>query len=1002
MATTDAGKRAGASKARRAADLPTERKYVTVLRTDIVRSTDLLAGLDLEEALARLKPVLDLMYAAIREHGGVVWKEMGDGVFAVFGAPLANDRHAVVACHAAIDLMDRIAAQPDAAFKIRIGLHSGFVVAGVQRSEWNAGYEVAGPALHLADRLQSAAAPGQIIVSNETRTLAKESIAFEPAGRQTLKGFPEPVPLYRVAGILPSAGSKRSGQALSEHFLGRSKERALIAAAADAARAGSGSLIAVVGEAGVGKSRLVQAAFGPLAGAGWANVTVDCNTIMGNSPFAVVRELTATLLRLPALATLDASRLLLPAEHAAINVLLSRPHAAEVWAGLGQRARERALTDAVQSLVKAAGRESPTLIVIEDVQWCDDASAPIIEALAEAVAAQPVLLAFTARADGLPGWARDRASVRIMLQPLDNADAAALIDHILGTDAGLADLKERILQHTGRLPLFIKEVCLRIAEMGTIKGQAGQFRAATMHPALDVPSTVHGVIAARVDRLAAQEKQLLQTASVIGPKGPVKLLKSIARLSPRAFATCLKSLETAELLLPDRSGRANAFLFPHDLVRQVTNSALLDTERTDLHSRVLADLEAGETQGIDDLQGALVHHAEMARHWASAAGHAERVAQNCMEQGAIAEANHYFERAIKAVDRLEASPSREQRAIDLRLECRSTAGNVGQLSRVLELVTEAEARARQLGDEVRLMSVMISRVSALNFVGPISEAVSIGQAIMRRAAEMEDAAWLAKAEYNLGQAAYQAGDYRFACSLLTSAQGRLSNNRAGSLRGIAATHLLVISTFMLSLCWLALGDDDGVAKQHAMLAETAQRNKRPLYSFAATFGAGVLSLSQADAPEAERLFKEALELATQNDLFLFVPLSWFHLGLALFRQDRMSDASHAFAEAKASATDVGVFAVRLRSDLYLQLTRAAHDRLDQVLAEVGRIRDTARQQGYMGILAEGHAIQGAVLLRCADDESGSAGAHLKEAIRLSSDLSAVTLQRWTAGFAVPA
>ncbi len=988
--------RVAASKGLRLNDLPTERKYVTLLRVDIVRSTDVVASLELDQWIARLKPALDVMHAAVRDHGGVVCQLLGDGVFAVFGAPLADDRHATVACHSALDLMQRMAALRDDAIKIRIGLHSGFVAAGVHRGDWSRAYEVVGPPLHLADRLQGAADPGQILVSDETRRLADPSIVFEADGRRDLKGFADPIDVYRVVGVRRPAESAWLDQTASLRFFGRSREHALLKAATKATAEGSGSLVAVVGEPGVGKSRLAREAFGTLTGAGWACATTECNTIMGNSPFALARDLVGKLLQFPAISSPGADLLLPPAERAAIDILLTRPYDADVWGRLGRRARERALIGAVQTLLATAARTSPILLLIEDLQWCDDTSMPLIEALAGFVPAHQILLAVTARTGGLPDWLRRHVPAPIILQPLDVTGATALIDDLLGISPGLAVLKQRILDHTGRLPLFIKEVCHRLAEMGAVTGDPGQFRLASMPLALDVPPTVHGVIAARVDRLLPVEKRVLQTAAVIGVRSPARLLKTVARLPETVFVNCIKKLEAAELLMPTNRDDAVLFSFPHELVRQVSYDALLGPAKIILHAGVLTALESGMTDGVADLPGALVHHAEMSQNWERAADHAEAVADSCVQQGALAQAARYFERAITVVDRWEPGVAREERAIDLRIDSRNAVSNSGQVRRWISLASEAEGRAKSLGDEFRLTSAMISHAAALNFFGPVSDAFAIGKDAIQRAERLGDECLLTLAEFGLGQSAHQAGRNRDAIALIGSARHRLLSGRIARPLANPVARMPLISSFVLTRCYFALGDVAGVEEHHRFLEETGRRKETPLAGFAAAFSLGVLQQMRGELSAAEHSLENASSLARQHDLLLFAPVATFQRGLVLFWQGNMAKARSAFAEAEHESNIVSILPTNLRSRLYIELTSDQTDIYSAGQGKIEALYNSARQQGYEGIAAEALICQG-VLLRRTGEEPEAAYDCLQRGYQLAFDLGLVTQANWASG-----
>jgi len=975
----------------RLADLASERKFVTLLRADLQRATDIVAELELEAALSRLEPALDAMRGAVRNHGGVVWKELGDGILAVFGAPLADDRHAVLACRAALDLRDRIAALNDVALQVRLGVHSGFVVAGTVKTDFAASYDLGGPPLFLVERLQGAAQPGEILASGETRGLADTAIQFQAAGSHALKGFAHPVILHRVLSALPvpdPVGPERISQS---GFIGRQAEYRRLIEAAGVAAAGQGRVVTVVGEPGVGKSRLVRESAQALAAEGWVCMKAECDTILGTSPFALLRGLVQKMLAAGVARGRDLAAELAPLPASAIAVLLDPGPAAPGWAGISQRARAAALAEAVQALFTATLDAGPVLLLIEDIQWCDDASAPLLDALAGLAPMHRLLMVVTARPGGMPDWVHRHRPLPIALQALDEAGAMGLVDDLLGPAPELTALKRRILDHTGRLPLFILEVCRRLVELGAITGVAGQFRLGASTPALDVPPTLHGVIAARIDRLKPDDKRLLQTAAVIGARVALPLMEAVSGLSRRALLDRVQRLEAASLLLPARDGAVRFYEFPHELVRQVAYDALLGPSRLARHARVLEALEAAAPDAVPDLSAALVHHALAARDWARAADHAEGVARRCIAQSALADATHYFEVAIGAVDRLAGAEAQPVRAIDLRIEARVAVGNFGKVERWLNLAREAEELAKALGDDVRATAAMVSRAAALNFAGPPSEAVQVGQEAVRRAAGLGDPGWLAYAEFVLGQGAYASGHYRLAAEHLASAYRRLVVEGARPPSGAPASHLPLLCAMMQALCDFGLGDAAAMTVHHGTVAQLAARSQLPLDAVAAGLTRGMLMLLQGDGDAAEASLAAALSTARQHDVMLFTPLVGFHLGLARLHQGSSGLAREAFLQAQAAATALGHLSVILRARVNLPLTEPAGAARDALISELRLARETARQQGYDSIAAEAFLVEASLRLESAHVDNEAVSTLIMEGHRRAAEIGAEPL-----------
>src|SRR2546421_5807545 len=276
-------------------DPDSERKFVTILRADVVHSTDLIAELEPEEAVSRLEPALTAMRAAVRQFGGIVSKELGDGLAAVFGAPIADDNHAPLACHAALELVRRVEGLGDPGLKVRVGLHSGLVVAYVVASEFSKVYEIGGAAQHLAARLEAEAAPGQIYASEACQKLAEGHVQFESLGPRPLKGFNEAVPVYRVTGARDLSSWRLRKARNVSRFVGRAGETARLRRAAEDTDAG-GRTVFLTGEPGIGKSRLVHEFVQELQLDGWQLIEAECSPNLRSSPFAALKGLLLSIL----------------------------------------------------------------------------------------------------------------------------------------------------------------------------------------------------------------------------------------------------------------------------------------------------------------------------------------------------------------------------------------------------------------------------------------------------------------------------------------------------------------------------------------------------------------------------------------------------------------------------------------------------------------------------------------------------------------------------------
>ena len=352
-----------------------ERKYLTVLCADLQRSTDLISELDPESAISRLEPALNAMRVAVRRNRGIVSKEGGDGLIALFGAPHADDNHAVMACHAGVELVRRIKLLDDPGLQVRVGIHSGYVVTHVIEADFSSIYEAGGPAVHLVKRLEGAAKAGQIIVSESCQSLSAGLAIFKQLAPKRLEGFSAPVPcheLVEISGL--TRWHARSTKGLTS-FVGRSEENLqLQRAAADVGHAGQ--VIALVGTAGIGKSRMAHEFVSDLRQRDWQVLEADGNPLEQAVPFALFKKLLQSALAAGNLAPADAAAVKdgERAQHAdlwpaALQVVLDQPVTDPRWRDLEPLLRRRVIGDAVLNVVDGVIGTRPTVLLLEDLHW---------------------------------------------------------------------------------------------------------------------------------------------------------------------------------------------------------------------------------------------------------------------------------------------------------------------------------------------------------------------------------------------------------------------------------------------------------------------------------------------------------------------------------------------------------------------------------------------------------------------------------------------------------
>jgi class 3 adenylate cyclase/tetratricopeptide (TPR) repeat protein len=969
-----------------------ERKYLTVLCADLQRSTDLISGLDPEEAISRLEPALIAMRTAVRRNRGIVSKEGGDGLIALFGAPHADDNHAVMACHAAVELVHRIKLLEDPGLNVRVGIHSGYVVAHVIEADFSSIYEAGGPAVHLVKRFEGAAQGGQILVSESCQALSAGLVTFNALPPKRMEGFPAPVPCYELVQISGlTRWRARSTKGLSS-FVGRTEQIALLERAAHEVGS-SGQIVALVGTAGIGKSRLAHEFVSSLRQSDWQVLEAEGSPLEQAVPYALLKKLLQSALQVgnigpenqtssgeePASAHTD----LWPA---ALCSVLDQPIADPRWRDLEPLLRRRVIIDAVRGTVGKVVSTRPTVLLLEDLHWIDGQSETVIEALMPLAGTRPLLVLLTWRTEYTPGWLAQLDVRRIWLRSLDIASAHALLDSLFGTAANLDALKAHILRHTGQIPLFIEEVARQIINRGALGADAGRFAARVPGDAPEIPPTVQGVIASRIDRLPREDKALLQLASVIGPQVSPHLLAAVTGTPAAQLQSRLWSLEILDFLTESQSLTSPEYVFAHDLIREVAYESILRTQREVLHRRILTALEATSAGREEDVAEALCHHAVKAQDWAKASHYGQVASRKALARSAYRDATEYLEIAMDAVEKLPASLERERRAIDLRIEARMTFSPFGRTADWLELCRDAEMRSEKIGDERRRLASIAVRAAALNFYGTPYEAITAGEQAVALADKLADTTWLGFAEYGLGQAYFVAGRYRDSELLLDRAIGRVMYAPENVPPGTTGSSLLVLCHMMKAIVYASVGEYDDSEQSSRQASDLAERNDRPYDIIAADYGRGIVQMIHGDLDEAASALEEASLLSRENEVRLFLPLVLCALGNLYLQLGQAVKARDILVEAKSEAEELGHSTSILLASAYLSSAHALLGDIPRGLEVARACQAGAKQKGYQAIEALAYFAEAGILSLHGAPGAAEATARLERTIEIASRL----------------
>jgi class 3 adenylate cyclase/tetratricopeptide (TPR) repeat protein len=986
-----------------------ERKQVTVLFADLKGSMELLADRDPEEARQLLDPVLERLMAAVHRYEGTVNQIMGDGIMALFGAPVAHEDHAVRACYAALAMQEAIRRYSaevrrthGVEVQIRVGLNSGEVVVRAIGNDLHMDYSALGQTTHLAARMEQLATPGSIRLTAETLRLVEGLVQVSALGPVPVKGLAEPVEVYELVGASTLRGRFQAGVVRGlTRFVGRDQELMVMQQALVQAQAGHGQVVALVGEAGVGKSRLVYEVVQTHQTQGWrvlesASVSygkatpyfpiIDllkryCHVDDSDDVRTIRAKVTGQVL------TLDA--LLQDTVPALLSLLEALPEDSPFQQLDPPQRRQRTL-DALKRVLVRESQAQPLLLIFEDLHWIDAETQALLDSLVESLPTARLLLLVNYRPDYQHGWGSKTYYTQLRLDPLPTAGAAEVLQALLGDDPSLAPLKTLLIARTEGNPFFLEESIRTLIEEGVLVRDVGAgFKPAPTKSLTDiqVPATVQAVLAARMDRLSAAEKRLLQTAAVIGTEVPLPLLQAIAELSEEDLHRALAHLQAAEFLYETRLFPEREYTFKHALTHEVAYGSLLQERRRGLHAQIVEALEALTAERVAEQVERLAHHALRGEVWGKAVTYCQQAGARAWDHAAFREAVAAFEQGLQALAHLPEPGDTNGLALELRLGLGGALRVLGEYGRCRALLSDAEALARAIDDRARLGRVLAGMSSVLRLMGDHDGAMAAGRQALELAAELGDSALQVQASHILGQAYYVIGDFGRAAALLRR------NVEAADLEpGTPSADMLISSRAWLARTLSTLGAFAEGRRHGEEALRLATLEGRGNVLILAHSYLGLLHLAQGDLEHAIRLLDQGLSLCrasgNRNDLRVIM----VSLGSACALQGRLVEGRALLEEAMSVSIRTG-----LPSGQAYQVARLSEIcRLegchDEALQHAHQALDLARQLKARGDEALALHQIGTVYAHSNPPDAAQAEAHYRQALALAEELGMRPLQ----------
>ena len=973
------------------AALEGERKLVTVLFADLKGSMELLADRDPEEARKILDPVLEHMMEAVHRYEGTVNQVMGDGIMALFGAPLAHEDHAVRACYAALRMQQAVQRYGDGVFRtcgvpvrIRVGLNSGEVVVRAIGSDLHMDYTAVGQTTHLAARMEQMANPGTILMTADALRLAEGYVQVQPLGATPVKGLAGPVEIFELTGA--SAVRSRLQAAAARgltSFVGRDTEMDTLFAALEQAKAGKGQVVAVVGEPGVGKSRLFwefthsHRTQGCLvleaASVSYGKATTYLPVIdLIKGYFQIEPRDDTRKIREKVTGKLFSLDRALEGCLAPLLSLLEVGAEDPDWERLDPLMRRQRLLESLHRLVLRESQVQPLVLVFEDLHWIDGETQALLDYLMESLPTARLLLLVNYRPEYRHAWGSKTYYRQLRIDPLSSASAEQLLGDLLGGDPSVIALRPVLIARTEGNPFFLEESVRSLVETGALAGDRGTYRLVKTIDTLQIPATTQSILAARIDRLSPEDKGLLQTASVIGKDVPYPLLHAVAEMDEPTLRAGLTRLQAAEFLYEVQLFPEAQYTFKHALTHEVAYASLLADRRRRLHVRAVDAIEHIYAERLDEQLERLAQHASRGDVWDKAVTYLRGAATKAQLRCALTAAIGCLEDALRALAHLPNDEGRMRDAVQLRLQLGASLFPLAEFQRLDECLREMRELAQQLNDRALHAVVSARTAHCLWATGEQRRAIEEGEHALSLATGLEDQTVEILTSHCLGQALQASGEYRRSIGHLLHAIRTIGDARAQERFGRGGLPAV------FTRCWLAwslaeLGEFAEATRWADEGLTLAERSEQVYTLFHAFWGQGIVHLIRGEIPEALRAMGRAHSLAESAGLTFMLAFSSAYLGYALALSGNIEEAEPLLEHAVHLGESRGIAASYAEWLVLLGEVRLGRGRADDARAlgerALHRSREkqeratTARALRLLGDIAAGDAVGAAAATR---------------------------------------
>lgn len=906
-----------------------ERKQVTVMFCDMEGFTTITEKLGSEETYALMDQVYEILIHKVHDYEGTVNELTGDGIMALFGAPIALEDAPQRAIRSALAIhreINRFSEQFKGekripSIKMRIGIHTGPVIVGTLGNDLRVEFKAVGDTVNLASRMEGFADPGTTYVTEDTFKLAEGLFRFEALGDKKVKGKEVPINVYQV--IAPSTRRTRfdvSAERGLTPFVGRERELELLLDGFERVKGGKGQAFSIISEAGVGKSRLLYEFRKAVANEDVTFLEGRCLSYSRGIAYHPVidilksnfdiregdgdPEITEKVSKgLKILGTDDTSNLpylleLLAVKDTGIDRISMSPEA-----------RKGRFLEALKRIVLKDSEIRPLIMAFEDLHWIDKTSEESLKYLLGTISGARVFLIFTYRPEFVHTWGARSYHSQVNLNRLSNRESLTMIYHLLDTEKVDKSLEELILEETEGVPFFIEEFISSLKDQRIIEKKEDKYYLAKDIRDVTIPSTIQDVVMARVDSLADGVKGLLQTGSVAGREFSHDLIKRVTDLSEEELWSHLSALKDSELIYERGIYPQSTYIFKHALTQEVAYNSLLHKRRREIHGKIGKAIEQIYAERLQEFYEILAYHSLQGEDWQRAYRYSREAGLKALPRSAYEEAQRYFEAALNALEKLPHERARIEQEIDLRFNMRSALFPLGQHEEWGEWIRGAELLAQEIDDDARLCNVF-NYLSNFHYIrGQNRRAIELGEKALTLAERAGHFSCQVSTLFHLGAFFFTIGDYPKQVKVHQEVRKRLTGEPAFQHHGLAGLPASM-SRSMLVFGMAELGNFEKIEEIGHEALEIAKKAENAMSLILGYDSLAMAYLRHGEVECALPLLEKGHELCRSYEVRIFYSFTVGSLGYAYLLANEPRRALTVLEEgAKAENLQASIFTV---------------------------------------------------------------------------------------------